>query len=109
MGKRVGNWMLTYSGKKFYPLDPHADEICIEDIAHALSMICRYNGHSRKFYSVAEHCTIMSLDGFPGDPRWRLMHDATEAYICDVIRPLKSSLMGYDHIEWRLREIIGQR
>lgn len=46
-------WIQTYTGVKFYPLDPVAEDIRIEDIAHALSMICRFNGHSKQFYSVA--------------------------------------------------------
>ena len=46
----------THTGKKFHFLDPHSDEICIEDIAHSLSLKCRFNGHTSSFYSVAQHC-----------------------------------------------------
>ena len=53
--QRTGNWMQTYSGVQFWPLDPHHSEINIVDIAHALSNMCRYAGHCREFYSVAEH------------------------------------------------------
>lgn len=52
---RKGDWILTFTGRRFYPLDPRPEDVCLEDIAHALSLICRYNGHSRFFYSVAEH------------------------------------------------------
>lgn len=57
---KKGDWMQTYGGMKFWPLDPDPDRIIIEDIAHALSNICRYGGHARKFYSVAEHSIHVS-------------------------------------------------
>jgi len=57
---RTGDWMHTYTGMKFYPMEPNPSDICIEDIAHALSMQCRYNGHTLQFYSVAQHCVLMS-------------------------------------------------
>lgn len=53
-------WIQTYSGKKFEPLNPSIDSIDIIDIAHSLSMICRFNGHSQRFYSVAEHSSIVT-------------------------------------------------
>lgn len=81
--------MQTYSGKAFYPRDPRADEICIEDIAHALSMICRYNGHCLEFYSVAQHSVMVSNLCPPSQSLEGLMHDAAEAYLGDMIRPLK--------------------
>lgn len=101
-GERVGNWMQTFTGRQFWPLDPRADEVCIEDIAHALSMACRYGGHCERFYSVAEHSVLVSrvvpahlaLDG--------LLHDAAEAYVADVIRPIKPFLAGYKAIEGRV-------
>lgn len=91
--KRVGDWMQTFTGKAFYPLDPRPDEIDAEDIAHALSMICRYGGQSRYFYSVAEHSVhvsewVESVAG-PYDALWALLHDAPEAYIGDMVRPIK--------------------
>lgn len=55
-----GDWMQTYTGRRFYPLDPRSDEIDPADIAHALSLLCRYGGHVDRFYSVAEHCVLMS-------------------------------------------------
>ena len=57
---RKGDWMQTYTGRQFWPIDPRANEVHIEDIAHALSMMCRYNGHCRTFYSVAEHSVLVS-------------------------------------------------
>jgi len=89
----------TFSGLRYYPTEPHTDIIQICDIAHALSNICRFNGHCSEFYSVAQHSVVVSelcphnlrLDG--------LMHDASEAYIQDIITPIKRLLPLYTHIE----------
>src|SRR5438128_12538670 len=83
-----GDWMQTYTGRAFYPLDPRLDDICIEDIAHALSMLCRYGGQCQEFYSVAEHSVLMSYAVNPQHALWALLHDATESYMGDLIRPL---------------------
>lgn len=90
-----GDWMQTYSGRKFYPLDPHPEDIYIEDIAHALSLICRYGGHVDHFYSVAEHCVLMSNTMEGDDALWALLHDASEAYVGDMVRPLKHQMPEY--------------
>ncbi len=84
-----GAWMQTFSGRKFYPLDPRAAEIVIQDIAHGLAMTCRFGGHSKRFYSVAEHCVIVSMFVAPAYAREALLHDSAEAYVGDMIRPLK--------------------
>lgn len=89
-----GDWMQTYTGKRFYPLSPIVTDIDPLDVAHSLALQCRYNGHVDRFYSVAEHCVLLS--------RWAeehghtrlvqleaLLHDATETYVGDMIRPLK--------------------
>lgn len=94
-----GDWMQTYSGRRFYPLDPRADELADEDIAHALSLLCRYGGHVERFYSVAEHCVLMSEWVDPAHALAALLHDATEAYVVDVPRPLKRQLPAYRDIE----------
>lgn len=86
---RRGTWMQTFSGCRFYPLDPRAAEIHIADIAHGLAMTCRYGGHAQRFYSVAEHAVIVSLYVAPEHAREALLHDSSEAYIGDMIRPLK--------------------
>lgn len=88
-------WMQTVSGKAFYPLNPRLDDIDIEDIAHALGLICRYGGHTRWFYSVAEHCVLMSYAVSLENRLWALLHDATEAYMSDLIRPLKRVMPTY--------------
>lgn len=97
--ERLGDWMQTYSGRMYWPLDPHADEVYIEDIAHALSNMCRYAGHCLNFYSVAEHSVHMFEQAAPEDKKWALLHDASEAYITDIIRPLKPHLQNYYALE----------
>ena len=84
----TGAWIETYTGKKFHLLDPQPDEIDIEDIAHALSNQCRYTGHTRRFFSVAEHSIHVSLLSY-NFKLAGLMHDASEAYLSDISRPVK--------------------
>lgn len=99
-------WIQTYTGKQFYPLEPRLDDICIEDIAHALSMICRFNGHTKNFYSVAEHSVYVS-QFCPDNLKLKgLLHDASEAYISDVGKPIKPELQGYSWIENQLQGAI---
>lgn len=94
-----GDWMQTYTGKRFYPLDPRSEDIDAEDIAHALSLLCRYGGHVDRFYSVAEHCVLMSYAVSPENALAALLHDATEAYVGDMVRPLKRQMPQYQHFE----------
>lgn len=91
------SYITTVTGKHFYPLNPDPRDIDIEDIAHALSLICRANGHFCRFYSVAQHCIACageaaarghSLEVILGC----LLHDASEAYLCDVTRPVKKHI-----------------
>lgn len=84
-------WIQTHSGRRFNPLDPNPNAIVIQDIAHALSMQCRFSGHCNKFYSVAQHSVLVSYICDSADALWGLMHDASEAYLVDVPRPLKRS------------------
>lgn len=106
---RVGDWMQTYTGKAFYPLDPRPEDIDIVDIAHALSQLCRFGGHCNRFYSVAEHSVLVSHSVPPQYALEALLHDATEAYVVDVPRPLKAALSRvYANIEegiWRVLAI----
>lgn len=104
-----GDWMQTYSGRRFYPLDPRPEDIHRSDIAHALSLLCRYGGHVDRFYSVAEHCVLMSEAVPPEDALAALLHDATEAYVCDVPRPLKRQLAAYMEIEERVWAAVTER
>lgn len=106
---RNGDWMQTYSGKQFYPLDPRAEDVDPVDIAHALSLLCRYNGHVKKFYSVAEHCIHMSFSVPPEFALWALLHDATEAYLGDMISPLKRFMPDYQKAEERVMKAIAEK
>jgi hypothetical protein len=106
---RVGNWMQTYTGRQFWPLDPRPEEIFIADIAHALSHACRFAGHCLRFYSVAEHCVLASTIVPAEHALAALLHDATEAYVVDVPRPLKPALLGYKEIEERVWAAIAER
>jgi hypothetical protein len=101
---RKGSWLQTYMGREYWPLDPRADEVNIIDIAHALSNLCRYTGHCNRFYSVAEHSVLVSHIVPPEHALVGLLHDATEAYVNDLARPLKRHLPEYKAIEelnWR--------
>lgn len=103
---RHGDWMQTATGKQFWPVDPRAEEIDIQDIAHALSNMCRYAGHCTNFYSVAQHSVLVSR-ALPDKLRlWGLLHDASEAYVVDIPRPLKPSLEGYKAIEDRVMDAV---
>jgi hypothetical protein len=101
--------MQTFTGRQFWPLDPRVEEIDIRDIAHALSLLCRFGGHVERFYSVAEH-SIHVATALPKELQlWGLLHDATEAYLVDVPRPIKPFLKGYAEAEARLMRVIGLR
>lgn len=107
---RQGDFMQVYSGTKFWPLSPRTCEINIADIAHSLSMQCRYNGHCKRFYSVAEHSVLIARwllrSCSPQIALWGLLHDASEAYLADVPRPLKPHLAGYKTMEVRVMMVV---
>jgi uncharacterized protein len=109
--KREGEWIVTFSGIHFYPLDPREDEILVMDIAHALSNIARFNGHTKYFYSVAQHSLFVSKElehrGYsPYVCLAGLLHDGSEAYICDIPTPLKNMLPDYKRMELHLQNTI---
>lgn len=108
---RKGRWIQTVSGKKFYPLDPRPEDICIEDIAVGLSNTCRFAGQVRRFYSVAQHSVILAKLVSPENALWALLHDAPEAYINDVARPVKLStkMQGYRSIERDIMCVIAEK
>jgi hypothetical protein len=82
-------WTQTYNGHKFDPMNVGLETIDINDIAHALSLLCRFNGHIKELYSVAQHCVLMSEQVEPKYAFHALLHDAAEAYVSDVPRPFK--------------------
>lgn len=102
-------WMQVYSGAPFYPLTAQPEDIEITDIAHALGMVCRYAGHCRRFYSVAEHCWLLSYSVDQEHALTALLHDATEAYMGDLVRPLKNRMPDYKAVEDRLWSVIADR
>lgn len=104
-----GDWMQTHTRRRFYPMDPRAEDIDAEDIAHALSLLCRYGGHIDRFYSVAEHCVLMSQVVSLESALHALLHDATEAYVVDVPRPLKRYLADYRMIEEKVWIAIAEK
>lgn len=108
---RRGDWMATYSGGRFWPLDPRPEEVSIQDIAHHLSMRCRYSGAVAFFYSVAEHSVIVSQYVPPQFAREALLHDAAEAYVGDMVRPLKHQpeMRGFRQAEDAIYPVIMER
>ena len=105
---RYGDWMQTFTGRAFWPMDPRPEDVCIEDIAHALSMQCRYAGHCRVFFPVAQHSLLVARHLPPELRLWGLLHDSPEAYLVDVPRPVKPFLRGYREAEDRVMDAIVQ-
>ena len=114
MGDTSNNeWVQTYTGKianifKFKP-----SSYCIEDVAHSLSNQCRFYGHTRTFYSVAEHSVHVSelvelWGGTIDDQRWGLLHDAAEPYIGDIAKPIKHRAGDLPGAEDGILRVIAQ-
>lgn len=114
MPDRQGDWIQTYTGGMFWPLDPRPEEVRLDDIVHALSHICRYGGHCRLFYSVAQHSVLVAdiASQVSNDPLvmiYALLHDAAEAYVGDMVRPLKRFMPDYCAIENKVHSTILER
>ena len=130
--KDRGPWFQTASGRVFYPYDPKVSEIFLSDIARALAMQCRFNGHCEAFYSIAEHSRWISLRLAPveeldaleratsatgvsaykyqvGLGLYGLLHDAAEAYVGDMVSPVKARLSAYRAVEDRVQAAIAAR
>lgn len=110
----MANYITTYGGTHFTPTEPVADDIHIADIAHALSLICRGNGHVKTFFSVGQHCIHCALEAEARGYSHRvvlacLLHDAGEAYMSDVPRPLKPYIADYKVIEGKLLNTIYEK
>ena len=102
-------YVSTYLGNRFYLTRPHIDDVAIEDIAHGLAYQCRFNGQTREFYSVAQH-SVMVMNLVPEEHRLAaLLHDAAEAYLGDMVKPLKNLFPAFSEIEAQVMAIIGQR
>lgn len=114
---RIGDWIQTFTRRRFWPLDPRPADFSIEDIAHALSNLCRFTGHCRWFYSVAQHSVLVAQAVEATDVVDRrllltaLLHDAAEAYIGDINRPLKrqEDMTAYRAIEARIEAALAER
>ena len=104
--ERKGDWIQTYNRRQFWTLDPRAEDVDIEDIAHSLSMLCRFNGHCNEFYSVAQHSVFVSELVKPQEALAGLLHDSPEAYLGDIARPIKKFLPGIEEIENELEKVI---
>ena len=110
----MSDYILTYTRIKFYPLNPKIEDIKIEDIAHALSLMTRANGHFKHFYSVAQHSISCYKEARSRCYSERvqlgcLLHDASESYISDVTRPVKEQLPEYRIIEDKLQKLIYEK
>lgn len=107
-------WIETFSGQRFYFMDPRPEMVHLVDIAQSLSQLCRYNGHTRGHYSVAEHSVLMArhIVEEPFLAHWpmtALLHDAAEAYIGDLPRPIKVRLPEFKRIEERIDAAVAEK
>ena len=104
---RNGDWMQTFTGRQYWPIDPRPEDVFIEDIAHSLSLQCRFSGHVRVHYSVGDHSLRVSRLCLAPHRLWGLLHDAAEAYLVDLPRPIKRySALGE---EYKLIEELNMR
>lgn len=108
-------WIEIYGGRKFHFARPSMGEIAVEAVAHSLSQLCRYNGHTKRFYSVAEHACLLSdwvmyqpwataRDGLTA-----LHHDDAEHIIGDLPRPIKATMPEFKAAEKILDEVIAEK
>jgi len=107
-------WLETFSGIQFRFNNPTPEMFSIEDIAHALSMLCRYNGHVKRFYTVAEHSVLMAYwmrdRGYSkAEVFTALMHDCAEAYIGDMARPVKATMPRFKELERTIELVAAEK
>ena len=110
----MASYIRTYTGVRFVPTEPEKEKIQIEDIAHALPMLCRGNGHVKTFWSVGEHCICCAKEALARGLGARLalaclLHDASECYLSDIPRPFKESLPAYQKLEDHLLDLVYER
>jgi len=109
MRKNEDSYVRTHSGINFYMLKPKAEDILIDDIAHSLSRICRYNGHTSEFYTVAQHsiaCSYLVKEEFSLEA---LLHDSTEAVCSDLPSPIKILFPDFIEMENDIYEVIAEK
>lgn len=103
------NCIRTFTGKYFNVLQPDPEMVCLQDVAHALSHMPRFAGHTEKLYTVAQHSLLVAGKMHPHHALDALMHDASEAYVMDIPGPLKQHLPRYKAIEKRVMQAIARR
>jgi hypothetical protein len=107
---REESFIQTFSGRKFFPFNPKVDDIDIEDVAHALSNTCRYSGHCKKFYSVAQHSYLVSFKCNPENAMWGLLHDGAECYSGgDIPTPIKHFVPEMQNIEKGILKLLSTK
>ena len=104
-----GNYIETFTGKQFWPLSPIWEDVDIVDIAHALSNKCRYTGHTREFYSVAQHSVLVSGHAPTKVRLQALLHDAAEAYLPDIAFPLRGAFDNFAAAEELVHKAVAKR
>lgn len=103
------SWIPTFSGRAFDVVDPSSRDISIRDIAHSLSMQCRFGGHCQRYYSLAEHSLHLSRLVDEKLALCALLHEASHAYVQDVIVPLRPLLGGYQELTRRISAMVAKR
>ena len=101
--------IITYTGRLFNVLDPKPEDVDILDIAHALAHSCRWGGHCSDFFSVAQHSVLVSRHAPEQHALWGLLHDAGEAYLVDMPRPVKRLLSDYQDMEEAIMKAVCMR
>lgn len=102
--------VMTASGRLVDVEDFRPEDLDTGDVIHSLSNLCRYNGHTKYFYSVAQHSVFVSQLGTTRDAQlWGLVHDWPEAYLGDIVRPIKARMPGIEDLEMRILHAIGER
>lgn len=104
----TSSWIQTYTGRKFLPLEARVEDVDIRDIAHSLALLSRFNGHCRRFYSVADHSVRVAAALAPEHAPWGLLHDAAEAYLSDLPRPVKRENVWFQQVEDRLLQVVAE-
>lgn len=103
------NWIQTFTGRKFDVMNPRAEDVCWLDIAHSLAHQCRFNGHTKQFYSVAHHCVLASKHVPERFALLALLHDAAEAYIGDMPKPVKDLFPQFSRMEEAILAAIHEK
>jgi hypothetical protein len=106
---KSNDWIQTSSGRKFHIFSPKEEDVVIEDAAHALSLQCRFNGHTPELYSVAQHSIYVSMMCSPENALCGLLHDLPEAYIGDMATPLKKQMNAFKQVEECIWETVSTK